>query len=171
MSKGEAASVQLTDSKKVVQAGAYYAYKISRQTVVVQDGKREETEQQVTVYTVQYTGDRYFQSVFGLTPDRQTYAHNLTAFLDAQFDTEAGQTHASLEALADAYPHNWTSGGFGSPFAGQEWEFRISSLFGFRIDPFTGKGAGHTGLDIAMPQGTPIKAASSGVVTRAISSL
>ena len=41
----------------------------------------------------------------------------------------------------------------------------ISSGYGYRIDPFDGKRSFHSGLDIAAPAGTPIKAVASGVVT------
>ncbi|GJL81171.1 MAG: hypothetical protein DHS20C01_08050 [marine bacterium B5-7] len=40
----------------------------------------------------------------------------------------------------------------------------ISSLFGYRTDPFSGKKAFHTGLDIAGRRGSPIQAAAAGVV-------
>jgi len=40
----------------------------------------------------------------------------------------------------------------------------LGSLFGWRIDPFTGRSALHTGLDFAAGQGTPILAAAGGVV-------
>jgi murein DD-endopeptidase MepM/ murein hydrolase activator NlpD len=38
------------------------------------------------------------------------------------------------------------------------------SLFGWRIDPFTGRSALHTGLDFPATPGTPIHAAAGGVV-------
>ncbi len=41
---------------------------------------------------------------------------------------------------------------------------RFTSGFGLRRDPFTGRLAFHTGIDIARPWGTPVKAAKSGVV-------
>ncbi len=41
----------------------------------------------------------------------------------------------------------------------------LTSLFGGRKDPFTGKKATHTGIDIPAPKGTAILAAKSGVVT------
>ena len=42
---------------------------------------------------------------------------------------------------------------------------RISSGFGYRRDPFTGRGAMHGGIDFKGPVGSPIYAAANGVVT------
>jgi murein DD-endopeptidase MepM/ murein hydrolase activator NlpD len=47
-----------------------------------------------------------------------------------------------------------------SPVVGVE----AGSAFGFRIDPFTGRSALHTGLDFPADVGTPILAAAGGVV-------
>ncbi|RTZ44756.1 M23 family metallopeptidase [Candidimonas sp. SYP-B2681] len=43
----------------------------------------------------------------------------------------------------------------------------LSSSFGWRRNPVTGRHAMHEGLDFAAPKGTPIHAASGGVVTEA----
>jgi murein DD-endopeptidase MepM/ murein hydrolase activator NlpD len=40
----------------------------------------------------------------------------------------------------------------------------LGSLFGWRIDPFTGRSALHTGVDFQADFGTPILAAAGGVV-------
>ena len=45
------------------------------------------------------------------------------------------------------------------------WSQNISSHFGDREDPINGGAEYHKGLDIAMPQGTPIKAVLDGTVT------
>ena len=54
--------------------------------------------------------------------------------------------------------------GFCSPI-GSGWERRVTSEFGNRVDPITGKRKGHTGMDLAVPTGTPIRAALPGTVT------
>lgn len=43
-------------------------------------------------------------------------------------------------------------------------KWRRTSLFGFRSDPFTGVRSFHTGLDMAMPTGSPVYASMSGKV-------
>jgi hypothetical protein len=43
-------------------------------------------------------------------------------------------------------------------------EGTLGSLFGWRIDPFTGRSALHTGVDFQAEYGTPIQAAAGGVV-------
>jgi murein DD-endopeptidase MepM/ murein hydrolase activator NlpD len=61
--------------------------------------------------------------------------------------------------------------GYGSPFAGKNWREAVSSEYGYRIDPITGKaGAFHDGLDIAYPTGTAINAIAGGTVSRVVRS-
>lgn len=54
--------------------------------------------------------------------------------------------------------------GFCSPIGGG-WRGVVTSEFGNRRDPITGQRRGHTGMDLAVPTGTPIRASLPGVVT------
>ena len=41
----------------------------------------------------------------------------------------------------------------------------VTSEFGYRRDPFTGERKGHSGMDLAVPTGTSVRAALPGTVT------
>lgn len=55
---------------------------------------------------------------------------------------------------------------FASPFD-LPWIARVTSPYGYRVHPITGGKDLHRGIDIAMPEGTPIKAAQDGRVVSA----
>ena len=57
---------------------------------------------------------------------------------------------------------NISSGNWYWPLPGR---YKISSLFGSRIDPINGRRDNHTGTDIPAPSGTPIYAAQDGIGT------
>ncbi|WP_243312840.1 peptidoglycan DD-metalloendopeptidase family protein [Fundidesulfovibrio agrisoli] len=50
--------------------------------------------------------------------------------------------------------------GFTTPVQGE-----LTSGFGWRRDPFTGQRAWHSGVDIAAPEGSPVRACADGVVS------
>lgn len=68
----------------------------------------------------------------------------------------------------EAFKNNTKPQEFTGPFT---WpvpsSYNITSEFGERIDPFTGQRAGHNGMDVAAPTGTPTVAAQSGTVITA----
>ena len=90
----------------------------------------------------------------------------LLADSEAQINKELKEAErkyaAQLAALEAQQNANMTSGDWYWPLPGR---YKISSLFGSRPDPFTGKRDNHTGTDIPAPGGTPIYAAKTGIVT------
>jgi murein DD-endopeptidase MepM/ murein hydrolase activator NlpD len=83
-------------------------------------------------------------------------------YIDAQISSLNTQLMAVDYILQDnideknARPHTWPSEG--------GW---LSSYFGMRTDPFTGKKAMHRGIDIANRLGAPVLAGSRGIVVYA----
>ena len=76
-----------------------------------------------------------------------------------QFDTQQAQLSALQSLLLDARVESNLKP-TGMPVAGY-----ISSYFGVRPDPFNGRSAMHTGIDIATAYGTPVHAVAEGMVT------
>jgi len=73
--------------------------------------------------------------------------------------------YAERLRLLNSSSSGYKGGKLALPIA--EGNFRFTSGFGVRKDPFTGRSAGHNGVDMAAPKGTPILAAASGIVTYA----
>jgi murein DD-endopeptidase MepM/ murein hydrolase activator NlpD len=76
--------------------------------------------------------------------------------------TELAKKASALEAQKNRIKNYYKGGKLGVPLKSA---YHISSSFGFRIHPITGKKKLHAGIDMAAPKGTPVYAAESGVVT------
>jgi murein DD-endopeptidase MepM/ murein hydrolase activator NlpD len=71
---------------------------------------------------------------------------------------------ANISDIYHRYPHRWQVNTQPSlwPISGL-----LRSSYGERLDPFSGEGAFHRGIDVAAPKGTPVRVTADGVVERA----
>ncbi len=76
--------------------------------------------------------------------------------------TELARKASALEAKKNRIKNYYKGGKLGMPLKS---EYRLSSPFGYRIHPISGKKKLHAGMDMAAPKGTPVYAAETGVVT------
>ncbi|WP_243414019.1 M23 family metallopeptidase [Oscillibacter sp. CU971] len=112
--------------------------------------------------------------------DMEIVWRNIAAAMGVEPTDEQKQNAGSVYSLiCYGYTGGGASGGGGfdgadTPFIGADgfcspigpnWRNVITSEFGYRRDPFTGKTKGHSGMDLAVPTGTPIRAALPGTVT------
>jgi murein DD-endopeptidase MepM/ murein hydrolase activator NlpD len=81
------------------------------------------------------------------------------AAADAQIKAKEKELAAQIAKVVSESGFQWPlSGSYNT----------LSSLYGSRIHPVTGKPSNHTGIDIPAPSGTPIYAAKSGVVSTSV---
>ena len=109
-----------------------------------------------------------------LIDEGEKLANDLMDQLDDAWD--AYEEAKYREWLATSVPPTTTStkvkGQLTNEVNGVVWytpttNFWVSSKFGYRHDPFTGKWTGHNGVDLAAPKNTPIVATRAGQVTYA----
>ena len=124
------------------------------------------------------SGDGQTYTVYVPIGDMDTVYANLAAALGIEI-TEAQKSNADNVYSLIRYGYPVAAGaiaftgadvpyigadGFCSP-VGINWRSVVTSEFGSRTDPITGQPDGHTGMDLAVPSGTPVRAALDGTVT------
>jgi len=112
---------------------------------------------------------------YGILGARRTpfFSSNAPPESDAAFNQSVEQFHflmknatavaLSAEGLTLAPGRNWEDMQFTPslwPVVGQ-----LTGTFGERLDPFSGEGAFHSGLDISAPYGTDVRSSADGVVS------
>ena len=88
------------------------------------------------------------------------------AKLQAAANAADAEIRAAEKELASQIANVPSESGFLWPLSASR--NTLSSLFGTRKDPFTGRPGNHTGIDVPAPKNTPIYAAKSGVVTTSV---
>ncbi|MGM0367212.1 MAG: murein hydrolase activator EnvC family protein [Actinomycetota bacterium] len=103
--------------------------------------------------------------VEGIYTNKKTLLSETRANKDAliRMEKQLEAKEAEVKRILESYKHGSApSGKFMWPVAG-----RITSGFGYRIHPIFGTNRFHSGLDIAAPYGTLVKAADGGEVVQA----
>ncbi|ASS67196.1 MULTISPECIES: M23 family metallopeptidase [unclassified Paenibacillus] len=133
--------------------------------------KKKEVESQLTEVKGLYAKIADYQQVLS---DKESEKQQLISTYDDKLE-ELGEISEEQEQLLldlaakesalikkkNALKTYYTGGKLGIPLKAS---YRISSPFGYRIHPITGKRKLHAGVDMAAPEGTNIYAAESGVV-------
>ncbi len=128
------------------------------------DTKRQEADKLLTELIAK---EAQFQAEMDRSEQLQENLMTEIANKEADYDKAKYQ-----EWLATSVPSGATGAGVGGTVGSATWLVpisytRMTSPFGYRWHPLSGKWKMHQGVDLAAPMGTPIYATRSGVVTTA----
>jgi len=139
-------------------------YQALEKTVTDTDQRLSSLQSLATQVAMSYGFVRVPNSPFGVAESSSepeaSFEHTV-----AQFDFL--EKNATATALASTGLHLLPTSGLGEmTFTPSLWPVigQITGHFGERLDPFSGEGAFHTGVDISSPYGVPVRATADGVV-------
>ena len=149
------------DCQKFVSCFVTYEERTRTVTVEHEDGTITEEEETYTVAVSIEDLEVIYQNIrstMGVeaTEDQRSNAESIYSLIRYGYTGGSSFEGADVPFIG--------ADGFCSPI-GENWRSVVTSEFGNRIDPITGQRRGHTGMDLAVPTGTPIRAALSGTVT------
>ena len=141
----------------------FVTYEQRTRTVTVEDeaGVEVEQEEAYTVATPIDDLNTIYQNISAVTGATVTDEQKATA--DSVYNLVRYGSAGGLGLGGSDVPFIGADG-FCSP-VGENWRNIVTSEFGYRRDPFTGQTKGHSGMDLAVPTGTSIRAALPGTVT------
>lgn len=150
------------DLQKFIDCFVTYEERTRTVTTENEDGTTTETEETYTVAVPITDLVQIYENIgavtgIEVTPEQQSNADSIYSLL------RYGYTGSGSGFIGSDVPFIGADG-FCSPI-GEHWRNVVTSEFGNRIDPITGQRRGHTGMDLAVPTGTPIRAALPGTVT------
>jgi murein DD-endopeptidase MepM/ murein hydrolase activator NlpD len=139
-------------------------YQALQKTVTDTDERLSSLQSLATEVAMTYGFVRLQNSPFGVTESavepEASFEHTV-----AQFNFL--EKNATAAALASTGLHLVPTSGLGEmTFTPSLWPVigQITGRFGERLDPFSGEGAFHTGVDISSPYGEAVRATADGVV-------
>ena len=149
-------------------AECFVAYEERSRTITNNDGTTSEETYTMAVpireLPVVYAN---ITSAMGMTITAENQANASEIYYRVLYGKPAPTYGDEFDQWSDSLPLSSApfigADGFCSPL-GSDWKSLVTSEFGYRKDPFTGKGAGHGGIDLGAPKGTPVRAALPGTV-------
>lgn len=149
------------DHKQFADCFVTYEERTRTVTSINENGDEVESEETYTVAIPMEDMEQVYQnirSVMGIevTADQQINADSIYSLIRYGYTGGSGFSGSDVPFIG--------ADGFCSP-VGENWRSMVTSEFGYRSDPFTGQVKGHSGIDLAVPTGTPIRAALPGTVT------
>jgi len=150
------------DAPSFVDCFVTYEERTRTVTVTNEDGDEEEQEETYTVAIPIEDLAQVYQNI------RTSMGVEVTAEQQGNADSICNLIRYGAAAGGSGFSGSDVpfigADGFCSPI-GENWRNIVTSEFGYRRDPFTGETKGHSGMDLAVPTGTSVRAALPGTVT------